>query len=500
MSKSKNSKEPEQVMNQGSAKDSHWLDMISMAIRTPVFDHQRFVFTNRTMRFGQIEAVGFDFDHTLAVYNCEALDALAGKLVADRLVEHEGIPREWLEELPDLSFAKKALILDIDEGVILKTDRYGHVLRAYRGKEKLTVSEKRNLYGDRDIIPHVTDGDRFIQVDHAFSRPEILLWTALVDHTEAGERRSVWEKIRKHTDTIHRDNSLKSVITANPEEYIQQDPRTEALLLHLRECGKKVFLLTNSEWEYTHAMMNTVLGRDPERGTEWLDLFDLVVAEGGKPTYFDSSSGRTFKPGIDDKILLGGNLTEIEERIGCAGPEILYVGDHIYADLISSKRNVYWRTMLVVPELEEEMVVQSAMPGLVRQLREVDERRISTEREVMHWKAVEACLQSIEGVVEEEKKGIKNLRLECHSARKNATDTLKAFIRQREELRAKLSTATNEHWGSLFRAGNELTHFGRQLEDYACAYTSRATNLLFYPAGHYFRSSMDYLPHELESM
>lgn len=47
MSKSKNSKEPEQVMNQGSAKDSHWLDMISMAIRTPVFDHQRSVFTNR---------------------------------------------------------------------------------------------------------------------------------------------------------------------------------------------------------------------------------------------------------------------------------------------------------------------------------------------------------------------------------------------------------------------------------------------------------------------
>ena len=77
MNKSNNSKEPEQVMNQGTAKDSHWLDMISMAIRTPVFDHQRSVFTNRTMRFGQIEAVGFDFDHTLAVYNCEALDALA---------------------------------------------------------------------------------------------------------------------------------------------------------------------------------------------------------------------------------------------------------------------------------------------------------------------------------------------------------------------------------------------------------------------------------------
>jgi len=116
------------LSNQGNANGSdkgmgaHWLDMISMAIRTPVFDHHRAVYTNRTMRFGQIDAVGFDFDHTLAVYKSEALDALAGKLVADRLVEHEGIPRELLEGLPDISFARKALILDIDEGVILKTD------------------------------------------------------------------------------------------------------------------------------------------------------------------------------------------------------------------------------------------------------------------------------------------------------------------------------------------------------------------------------------------
>ena len=61
------------------------------------------------------------------------------------------------------------------------------------------------------------------------------------------------------------------------------------------------------------------------------------------------------------------------------------------------------------------------------------------------------------------------------------------------------SQATNAHWGSLFRAGNELTYYGRQLEDFACTYTARATNLCFYPARHYFRSAMDYLPHELES-
>ena len=118
----------------------------------------------------------------------------------------------------------------------------------------------------------------------------------------------------------------------------------------------------------------------------------------------------------------------------------------------------------------------------------------------MHWKAMESALKGINTDVPEERRDLKKLRNECAIARKQATDTLKDFIRQRESLRSRLSTATNSQWGSLFRAGSELTYYGRQLEDYACTYTSRATNLMFYPPNHYFRSPMDYLPHELESM
>ncbi|MGE4619533.1 MAG: HAD-IG family 5'-nucleotidase [Planctomycetota bacterium] len=480
--------------------NSAWFDVISTAIRNPTLDHQRSIFTNRTLRLDYIQAVGFDFDHTLAVYNSQALDDLAEQLVAKKLVEEEGIPAEWLEDVPDPSFARKGLILDLDEGVILKTDRYGHVLRAFHGRKKLTVGEKRNLYGDRDVIPHMPGDDRFIQVDHAFSKPEILLWTGLVGHTEPGERRRLWERIRHHTDTIHRDGSLKQVITADPAKFIIPDPRTETMLLHLREIGKKVFLLTNSEWEYTASMMNTVLGRSEDSGDEWLELFDLVVVEGKKPHYFSASNNKTASPGPKPGVLIGGNLAEIEESIGVSGPEVLYVGDHIYADLISSKKNVYWRTMLVVPELQEELSIQETLPGIVRQLKEVDERRISTEREVMHWKAIEGSLKDISVEDSHERRDLKKLRSECAIARKQATDTLKDFIRQRESLRSRLSTATNTQWGSLFRAGSELTFYGRQLEDYACTYTSTATNLLFYPANHYFRSPMDYLPHELESM
>ena len=38
--------------------------------------------------------------------------------------------------------------------------------------------------------------------------------------------------------------------------------------------------------------------------------------------------------------------------------KVLYISDHIYSDLNMSKKWVGWRTMLVVPELQTELVLQ----------------------------------------------------------------------------------------------------------------------------------------------
>jgi len=40
-----------------------------------------------------------------------------------------------------------------------------------------------------------------------------------------------------------------------------------------------------------------------------------------------------------------------------AGERILYVGDHMYSDILRSKRSLGWRTCLVVPELETEIAI-----------------------------------------------------------------------------------------------------------------------------------------------
>lgn len=42
----------------------------------------------------------------------------------------------------------------------------------------------------------------------------------------------------------------------NPEKYIIHDEGTVAMLQQLKECGKKVFLLTNSLFDYTNVVMD----------------------------------------------------------------------------------------------------------------------------------------------------------------------------------------------------------------------------------------------------
>ena len=34
----------------------------------------------------------------------------------------------------------------------------------------------------------------------------------------------------------------------------------------------------------------------------------------------------------------------------------MYVGDHVYADVLASKRKLAWRTCLIIPELSSEII------------------------------------------------------------------------------------------------------------------------------------------------
>lgn len=53
-----------------------------------------------------------------------------------------------------------------------------------------------------------------------------------------------------------------------------------------------------------------------------------------------------------------GYVVSYEDPQACKNLQVLYISDHIYSDLNMSKKWVGWRTMLVVPELQTELVLQ----------------------------------------------------------------------------------------------------------------------------------------------
>jgi hypothetical protein len=73
---------------------------------------------------------------------------------------------------------------------------------------------------------------------------------------------------------------------------------------------------------------------------------------------------------------------------------------------------------------------------------------------------------------------------------------LKDLDAERSALHDVLDEAFHPFWGSVFKAGNEVSSFGNQVEQYAGLYTSRATNLMQYSPMHYFQSPRHRMPHE----
>ena len=54
----------------------------------------------------------------------------------------------------------------------------------------------------------------------------------------------------------------------------------------------------------------------------------------------------------------------IIDLLGMKGQDILYVGDHIFGDILKSKKRQGWKTFLVVPELSTELHIWREKRGV----------------------------------------------------------------------------------------------------------------------------------------
>jgi 5'-nucleotidase len=463
----------------------------------------RRIFCNRTLNMRSIRAIGFDMDYTLIHYRSEEWERRAYEHVRRRLLER-GWPVEGLQFDPQL--VSVGLVLDLELGNIVKANRFGFVKRACHGTRPLTYEEQRSTYAR--VLVDLAE-PRWVFMNTLFGLSEGCLYAQTVDLFDEGRIEGhinyadLYERVRSSVDETHMEGALKAEILQAPERFVEPDPDLPLALLDLRHAGKKCLLITNSEWAYTRAMMSHAFDPHLPQGMTWRDLFHLVIVQARKPSFFthpnavfevvDEAEGLVrpcVGPLSEGQAYLGGHAGLVEKSLALAGEEILYIGDHVFADVHVSKNLLRWRTALVVRELETELAALEAFAPRQEKL-----TRMMGEKERMehHLSQVRLMLQRLErGYGPQPDIAAADLRSQAAELRQR----LVALDERIAPLAKEAGELVNPTWGPLLRAGNDKSHLARQIERYADIYTSRVANLLSQTPFVYLRSPRGSLPHD----
>ncbi|KAM3830845.1 cytosolic purine 5'-nucleotidase-like isoform 2-T2 [Vipera latastei] len=162
-------------------------------------------------------------------------------------------------------------------------------------------------------------------------------------------------------------------------------------------------------------------------------------------------------------VYSGGSSDMICDLLGMKGKEILYIGDHIFGDILKSKKKQGWRTFLVVPEVAKELQVWTEKSELFEELRSLD---VLLAELYQHLDSGSSECPDIGSI----KKRIQKVTHEmdmCYGK-----------------------------MGSLFHCGSHETLFANQLMRYADLYAASFVNFLYYPFSYLFQAPAALLPHE----
>jgi len=613
-----------------------------------------------------VAAVGFDLDYTLASYRPETFEALAHAQTVDKLVACFGYPPRLKELGFEWRYMTRGLIMDKRRGNILKVDRHKYVKVAYHGFKPLSRDERSAVYNASPVRAEGEgfDEPRYGAVDTLFSLAEAYLFMQLVEMVDAdpsalsnanpeaasagkgaqGGYAALYRDVRAAVDLCHRDGGLKREVARAPERYIHADPHLVPMLRMLKRSGRRLFLATNSLWDYTHVVMNHLVGgaldgegggllageaegeeggakaatakarggggwdgheeedeedggaalpsppsfaaassdnssssnhnssnsmsssnsdngngkngdddgkttneRRPKRRprtTDWLRLFDVVVVGCAKPGFFserrplfavnprdgtlrNTDNGAPVTPIGEDEdpsgataarsasagaaaaaaarcasapddaealVFQGGNYTDLHRLLGVqSGAEVLYVGDHIYGDILRSKKTLGWRTMLVAPELEAELARLRQTAATQRELRLLRAARAELDDRVqrLEWAFRNGEVAALASA-------------RAQAANAAALADLKA---QRESVRRQHGTLLRQHhesfhpvWGQLLKTGYQNSRFAHQVDRFACLYGAHAANLAFYSPEASHRGKSDAMDHEYHEL
>lgn len=480
-----------------------------------LFNPSNSIYTNRELNMSDIKLIGFDMDYTLAIYKKYPMESLQYNLAKEYLMNHFEYPKSMKNYSFNQQLIIRGLVVDKHLGNIIKLDDQNYVWRATHGKKELSNEEIKKIYGSKRI--KIGD-EQYYSLDTFFSIPEACLLIDTISCLYEQEQLScflkrvtddtssslnfdlIFNEIRTAMDTIHSDGSLKNEIVAHMHDYIEQNDEIYIALQKLKSDGKKLFLLTNSSYAYSDLVLNYVFGDNKNAGQKWLDIFDIIIVEAKKPHFFTSVEPfacpiNGAEENLKKKVMSGGNIQDFHRMFGVLGREVLYVGDHIYGDIMRSKKDSLWRTCLIIKELSFDIKTSMHNFEFFHGLSQIRQEQALLDKRLMRLRTLLGLLKNKTHNSEQQSLLIIP---EIKTHIKSLTNRLQRLKLRYALLNRELENRFHPVWGRLFRESQELSRFGAQVRQYACIYTDHIRNFLRYGANHTFFAHKERMSHELD--
>ena len=454
------------------------------------------IYVNRTLNMKQIAAIGFDMDYTLVRYDSEAFEEMTYKEIKKKLCQVRNYPEDVSKLQFEFNRAIRGLVIDKANGNVLKLSTYSKVKHAYHGLKEMDFKNQQKTY--QGLTIDLNDSDRYAIVDTTFSISYCVLFMQIVDMKDAHpeynlpDYKTIEEHLLEALDTSHRDGSLKGEVKKNVKKYIVPDPEGCFALERFKKHGKKLWVITNSDFEYSKLLLDYAITPYLKEHDSWQDLFNLVITLASKPKFFtdkqpllqvDPETGlmKNHHGLIEDGIYQGGTAQTVQKNAGLSGEQILYLGDHIYGDVLQIKKTCNWRTALVIDELlvESEAIAKTAEIT-------ANINALMTEKVTLEQKLDELFDKEIE------------------KGKKPDKEKIQAHFQKIEKVDKKIGKLIRSHtshfnpfWGETMRAGVEPSRLAGQIEKYACIYMAKISDFKEYSPRNYFRPKKKPLPHEI---
>ncbi len=453
------------------------------------------IYVNRTVNMKQIAAIGFDMDYTLVRYNSEAFEVMTYTEIKKKLIEQKNYPKVVQDLEFQFNLAIRGLVIDKPHGNILKLSTYSKVKHAYHGLTEMDFKTQQKIY--QGLTIDLNDSDRFAIVDTTFSISYCVLYMQIVDlkdkHPELGfpDYKTLEEHLLDALDISHRDGTLKGSVKKDVKKYIVPDPDGVQALERFRKHGKKLWVITNSDFEYSKLLLDYAITPYLSEHKSWSELFNLVVTAANKPKFFtdkmpllqiDPATGlmKNHHGAIEDGIYQGGSAQTLQKNAGLSGEQILYLGDHIYGDVLSIKKTCNWRTALVIDELLLECTAIKDTAALSQEI-----NLLMTQKVELEQMLDELFDKEIEKGKKPDKEQIQDHFQKIEKVDKKIGKLIRSHTQH-----------FNPYWGETMRAGLEPSRLAGQIEKYACIYMAKISDFIDYSPRTYFRPKKKTLPHE----